>query len=209
MRWTAWRSLPEASILLRLAAVRRLGNTLAFISTKKIAKLVRAGEGYGFRLHLPPGSHGWRRLMLRTTLWPWRTICRLMQHIGDGQGSPAEETASFQLECRDRSSYRARRLLLLTEEMISFEQRYRHADMSYGWAKLTCEYLAQLALREAWLKSICYRPFSGYGEDQDDAYPFPSICKRVLAERGAKVRMCGEPGHRCGTHHIEDCVDAS
>ena len=52
-------------------------------------------------------------------------------------------------------------------------------DMSYGWAKLTCEYLAQArAYEKHGLKSICYRPFSGYGEDQDDAYPFPSICKR-------------------------------
>jgi nucleoside-diphosphate-sugar epimerase len=41
-------------------------------------------------------------------------------------------------------------------------------DMSYGWANLTCERLARLAYRKHGLKSICDRPFSGYGEDQDD-----------------------------------------
>ena len=41
-------------------------------------------------------------------------------------------------------------------------------DMSYGWANLTCERLARLAYRKHGLQSICDRPFSGYGEDQDD-----------------------------------------
>lgn len=53
-------------------------------------------------------------------------------------------------------------------------------DMSYGWAKLTHEYLAKLAYEKHGLKSIIYRPFSGYGEDQDLAYPFPAICSRLF-----------------------------
>jgi len=98
--------------------------------------------------------------------------------------------------------------LLLTEEMISFDSDIGMPDMSYGWAKLTCEYLAQLAYEKHGLKSICYRPFSGYGEDQDDAYPFPSICKRVLAERGAKVLHVWGTGTQMRDFiHIEDCVD--
>ena len=76
--------------------------------------------------------------------------------------------------------------MLLKEDMISFDGDIGMPDMSYGWAKLTCEYLARLAYEKHGLKSICYRPFSGYGEDQDDAYPFPSICKRALANRGAQ-----------------------
>ena len=69
--------------------------------------------------------------------------------------------------------------MLLTEDMISFDLELGMPDMSYGWAKLTCEYLARLAYEKHGLKSVCYRPFSGYGEDQDDTYPFPSICKRA------------------------------
>ena len=36
------------------------------------------------------------------------------------------------------------------------------------------------------IKSVCYRPFSGYGEDQDLNYPFPSICKRILKNKNTK-----------------------
>jgi GDP-L-fucose synthase len=92
--------------------------------------------------------------------------------------------------------------------MISFKDDIGMPDMSYGWAKLTCEYLAQLAYEKHGLKSICYRPFSGYGEDQDDAYPFPSICKRALAERGEEVLNVWGTGTQMRDFiHIEDCVD--
>ena len=98
--------------------------------------------------------------------------------------------------------------VLLKEDMISFKDDLGMPDMSYGWAKLTCEYLAQLAYQKHGLKSICYRPFSGYGEDQDDAYPFPSICKRALAERGAKVLNVWGTGTQMRDFiHIDDCVD--
>ena len=98
--------------------------------------------------------------------------------------------------------------VLLTEDMISFDSDIGMPDMSYGWAKLTCEYLAQLAYEKHGLKSICYRPFSGYGEDQDDAYPFPSICKRVLENRGSEVLHVWGTGTQMRDFiHIEDCVD--
>jgi len=96
----------------------------------------------------------------------------------------------------------------LKEDMISFDTDIGMPDMSYGWAKLTCEYLARLAYQKHGLNSICFRPFSGYGEDQDDAYPFPSICKRVLAERGAEVLNVWGTGTQMRDFiHIEDCVD--
>ena len=80
--------------------------------------------------------------------------------------------------------------------------------MSYGWAKLTCEYLARLAYQKHDLQSICYRPFSGYGEDQDDSYPFPSICKRVLASQGQPTLTVWGSGQQFRDFiHIEDCVD--
>ncbi len=55
--------------------------------------------------------------------------------------------------------------MLLRENMIGFDEDIGMPDMSYGWAKLTCEYLARLAYEKHGLKSVCYRPFSGYGED--------------------------------------------
>ncbi|MBU1027111.1 MAG: NAD-dependent epimerase/dehydratase family protein [Candidatus Margulisbacteria bacterium] len=104
---------------------------------------------------------------------------------------------------------RAENYQLLKEDMISFDHDIGMPDMSYGWAKLTCEYLAKLAYVRNGLKSVVYRPFSGYGEDQDDAYPFPSICKRVLANKGApSITVWGSGRQMRDFIHIEDCVDA-
>ena len=97
---------------------------------------------------------------------------------------------------------------LLTEDMISFDGDIGMPDMSYGWAKLTCEYLARLAHEKHGLKSVCYRPFSGYGEDQDDTYPFPRICKRAMANVGKDVLTVWGTGDQMRDFiHIEDCVD--
>jgi nucleoside-diphosphate-sugar epimerase len=97
---------------------------------------------------------------------------------------------------------------LLAEDMIEFQNQLGIPDMSYGWAKLTCEYLARLAFEKHGLKSICYRPFSGYGEDQDDSYPFPGICKRVLKNRGAsRIEVWGTGDQMRDFIHIDDCVE--
>ncbi|MFO1000105.1 MAG: NAD-dependent epimerase/dehydratase family protein [Planctomycetaceae bacterium] len=97
---------------------------------------------------------------------------------------------------------------LLTEDMIRFDGDLGMPDMTYGWAKLTCEYLARLAYEKHGLKSVCYRPFSGYGEDQDDTYPFPSICKRAMANVGKDILTVWGTGDQMRDFiHIEDCVD--
>jgi GDP-L-fucose synthase len=112
-------------------------------------------------------------------------------------------SAAYPIKYQERSGYR-----LLEEDMIAFERDIGMPDMSYGWAKLTCEYLARLAYRKHGLKSVCYRPFSGYGEDQDDTYPFPSIIKRALANRGKeRLTVWGSGEQMRDFIHIEDCVD--
>lgn len=97
--------------------------------------------------------------------------------------------------------------VLLREDMIDFGDDIGMPDLSYGWAKLTCEYLARLAFERYGLKSVCYRPFSGYGEDQDDTYPFPSICKRAMLNRGSEaLTVWGSGAQMRDFIHIEDCV---
>jgi GDP-L-fucose synthase len=97
--------------------------------------------------------------------------------------------------------------VLLKEDMIDFSNDIGMPDMSYGWAKLTCEYLARLAYARHGLKSVAYRPFSGYGEDQDDTYPFPSICKRAIANKGgAELSVWGSGTQMRDFIHIDDCV---
>lgn len=53
-------------------------------------------------------------------------------------------------------------------------------DMSYGWAKLTGEYLGMLAAERAGVSHVVYRPFSGYAEDQGTEYPMRAICNRAI-----------------------------
>jgi GDP-L-fucose synthase len=97
---------------------------------------------------------------------------------------------------------------LLREDMISFECEIGVPDMTYGWAKLTGEYLARIAHQKYGLNSVVYRPFSGYGEDQDATYPFPAICARVLREAGSRaVTVWGSGKQMRDFIHIEDCVD--
>ena len=97
---------------------------------------------------------------------------------------------------------------LLEEDMIDFNSSLGQPDMSYGWSKLTHEYLARLAFEKHGLKSVVYRPFSGYGEDQDDSYPFPSICKRAIKKYGeSKIEVWGSGKQKRDFIHINDCVD--
>lgn len=97
--------------------------------------------------------------------------------------------------------------VLLKEDMISFDGAIGMPDMTYGWAKLTCEYLARLAYERHGLKSIVYRPFSGYGEDQDDTYPFPAICKRAIADIGnSTLQVWGSGTQMRDFIHIDDCI---
>src|SRR4030042_1384132 len=44
-------------------------------------------------------------------------------------------------------------------------------DFTYGWTKMTGEYLAHIAAKHYGISIVCIRPFSGYGEDQDLSYP--------------------------------------
>ena len=57
------------------------------------------------------------------------------------------------------------------------------------------------------MHSVVYRPFSGYGEDQDRSYPFPSICQRALDNRNEPVlRVWGTGKQMRDFIHIDDCV---
>ena len=111
-------------------------------------------------------------------------------------------SAAYPISLQRRENY-----ILLREDMIDFRENIGMPDMSYGWAKLTGEYLARLAHQHYGLDVICYRPFSGYGEDQDLTYPFPSICRRALQSRGApEITVWGTGDQMRDFIHIDDAV---
>jgi nucleoside-diphosphate-sugar epimerase len=77
-------------------------------------------------------------------------------------------------------------------------------DLTYGWAKLTGEYLSQFITDS---KMFVFRPFSGYGSDQDSNYPFPSFIDRALA--GVEVFDIWGDGEQVRDFiHISDIVQA-
>lgn len=96
---------------------------------------------------------------------------------------------------------------LLTETSVDFGDVIGMPDMTYGWAKLTGELLARHAAEKYGLAVSVYRPFSGYGEDQDLSYPFPSVVRRVR-RREAPLVVWGSGDQARDFIHIEDCVDA-
>lgn len=135
-------------------------------------------------------------LSIDAQYWQWAVKAKPAKNV------VFSSSAAYPVELQRPDHY-----VLLKESMITFEDRIGMPDMTYGWAKLTNEYLAKLAFEKHGLKSVCYRPFSGYGEDQDDSYPFPGICKRVLANRGApEITVWGSGRQMRDFIHIEDCV---
>ena len=80
--------------------------------------------------------------------------------------------------------------MALKESDIQFGGRLGQPDMTYGWSKLTGEYLARIAHQHYGLHTACVRPFSGYGEEQDLSYPG--------AEHRAACSQARESAHGLG-----------
>jgi nucleoside-diphosphate-sugar epimerase len=98
---------------------------------------------------------------------------------------------------------------ILSESDIDFNSGYLgKPDLTYGWSKLTGEYLAKIYYDIYKSPIICYRPFSGYGEDQDLTYPFPSIVKRCIeTPEDQAITVWGSGRQSRDFVHIENCVD--
>jgi nucleoside-diphosphate-sugar epimerase len=95
--------------------------------------------------------------------------------------------------------------IALRESDIDFK-RMGEPDMTYGWSKLTGEYLAKIAAQHYGVNITCIRPFSGYGEDQDLTYPIPSIAARI-ARRENPVEVWGTGKQGRDFVHIDDVMD--
>ncbi len=95
----------------------------------------------------------------------------------------------------------------LAEELLDFSGPIGLPDMTYGWSKLSGEYLARHAVEKYGLDVAVYRPFSGYGEDQDLSYPFPRIVRRVVDKESPLV-VWGSGDQVRDFIHIDDVVAA-
>src|SRR4051812_47240363 len=124
-------------------------------------------------------------LSIDAAYWQWAAETR------PGKSVCFSSSAAYPINFQRQENYR-----LLIENMIDFGSDLGVPDMSYGWSKLTLEYLGRLAWEKHGLRSIVFRPFSGYGEDQDMTYPVPSICKRVLENSGSDQIMVWGSGEQ-------------
>jgi GDP-L-fucose synthase len=113
-------------------------------------------------------------------------------------------SAAYPIKYQTREFYQS-----LKEDLINFnDDMIGKPDLTYGWAKLTGEYLAKLAYDRCGLNTVCFRPFSGYGEDQHLNYPFPSILQRVLNSDGqSPITVWGSGDQVRDFIYIDDCVD--
>jgi UDP-glucose 4-epimerase len=97
--------------------------------------------------------------------------------------------------------------IALKESDIDFNDMGQ-PDMTYGWTKLTGEFLAKIAASHYGIHITCIRPFSGYGEDQDLTYPTPAIARRAaLKEDPFEVWGTGKQGR--DFVHIDDILDVT
>jgi nucleoside-diphosphate-sugar epimerase len=96
--------------------------------------------------------------------------------------------------------------IALAEKDINFHSNLGQPDMTYGWSKLTGEYLAQIAAKYYGISVACVRPFSGYGEDQDLTYPIPAIAARA-AKKENPFEVWGSGHQGRDFVHIDDCID--
>jgi nucleoside-diphosphate-sugar epimerase len=96
----------------------------------------------------------------------------------------------------------------LHEDMVDIDGTLAQPDQVYGWGKLSGEKLMRFYQQQTGLPAFCVRPFSVYGEDQSEDYPFPSITRRALQNVDAGTLSVWGSGHQQRDFiHIDDCVE--
>jgi GDP-L-fucose synthase len=141
-------------------------------------------------------------LEIDTSFWRWAVINKKkIDHIITYSSS-----AAYPIHLQKKNSYR-----ILSEKDINFNKEFiGKPDLSYGWAKLNNEYLASIAFEKYKIKNTVFRPFSGYGSDQDLNYPFPSIIKRAMKHDIKKKFVVWGTGYQMRDFiHISDVVRGS
>jgi nucleoside-diphosphate-sugar epimerase len=94
----------------------------------------------------------------------------------------------------------------LWEDDIDLDEAHE-PDAVYGWTKLTGERMAAEA-RKAGLPVTVVRPFSGYGEDQTENFPFRALVERARRREDPFV-IWGSGDQVRDWMHIDDMVKAA
>lgn len=138
-------------------------------------------------------------LAIDSDMWKWTTTANILKVVN------FSSSAVYPISLQTSTS--ASTYVKLTEDMVTFDAKLGMPDLTYGWAKLTSEYLGKVAWEKHGTKSVVFRPFSGYGPDQNLSYPFPSICKRAIeGAKSDKFMIWGSGEQSRDFIHIDDCI---
>lgn len=125
--------------------------------------------------------------------WAARTRPGRVVYLSSSAAYPVAYQGAF--AARDRAQ--------LEESQVSLADVHE-PDAVYGWAKLTGERLAGAAFTDG-LAVTVVRPFSGYGEDQTEDFPFGAIVER--ARRGENPLPVQGSGEQVRDFiHVDDVV---
>lgn len=141
-------------------------------------------------------QHFARNLQLDSALFDWAV------RTGQGRVLYLSSSAAYPIDLQDDHAT-AREL---REEDIRWSGRRNigNPDAVYGWTKLTGEMLAGQA-RKAGLPVTVVRPFSGYGEDQSELFPFRALVERARRREDPFV-IWGNGEQVRDWIHIDDVV---
>jgi GDP-L-fucose synthase len=139
-------------------------------------------------------------LEIDTSFWRWAIKCK-HDHIITYSSS-----AAYPVNLQTKRNFR-----LLKESDVSFaDNNIGLPDLTYGWAKLNNEFLSKIAFEKYNVKNTVFRPFSGYGYDQDLSYPFPSILQRAINHNLKKKFIVWGSGYQMRDFiHIDDIIPGS
>jgi nucleoside-diphosphate-sugar epimerase len=118
-------------------------------------------------------------LSIDAEMFRWAAVAR------PGRVLYLSSSAAYPVAYQD-GSYRT----ALQEDALYLRGQVLEPDEIYGWSKVTGELLAD-RLRAAGVPVTVVRPFSGYGEDQDETYPFRAITDRARRREDPLTVWCG------------------
>lgn len=93
---------------------------------------------------------------------------------------------------------------ILYEEDITLRPTMGTPDSTYGWSKLSGEYMAEI-VKSTGVPVYVVRPFSGYGTDQSSDYPFGAFRDRVISGEDP-FQIWSDGTQKRDWIHIDDIV---
>lgn len=162
-------------------------------STPRVDLVVHAAASSPHRAAIDgEPQHFARNLQLDAAMFDWAV------RTGQGRVLYLSSSAAYPIEWQ-RSPLDGP----LGEDVVSLDHA-DEPDSDYGWTKLTGERLARAA-RKAGLPVTVVRPFSGYGEDQSENFPFRALVERARRREDPFV-IWGDGNQVRDWIHIDDVV---